>query len=75
MWIAVVIVGVVAAVIFLALRAVSSPPSDPDPHDQPLEPGIESTELPDVGSDSTPLSPDGSPLPGSQEYRNEHGKP
>lgn len=74
MWTIIVAVSIVAVIVVLGWRAVSAPPSDPDPQSQPLEPGNSSPEFPEVGEDSTPRTSDGSPVPGSEEYRNRRGK-
>ena len=76
MWVVITVVGILAIVVLVGVRAVSRPAEEvvPDPQGQPASEGSASADYPEPGSGESPHRPDGSPIPGSEEYRNRHGQ-
>jgi hypothetical protein len=75
MWTAITIIGIVSALIIIAVRlAVAGRRRNKrleqeqmiDPHDD---------RFPEPGTHTSPHRADGSPVPGSEEHRNQHGRP
>ena len=74
MWIIITVVGIIALIAVLAVRAVVTRRPAPDPDEQPQVVEPTSHDLPAPGSHESAHRPDGSPVPGSEEYRNQHGQ-
>ena len=77
MWIAVVVFAVLAvavlAVVFM-VPAVRRSRGEPRHDVDVVDPDVAAHDLPQVGEPS-PHRPDGSPVPGSRDDRERHGKP
>jgi hypothetical protein len=75
MWTMTVVIGLLAAAVVVALLVSSRRPRPADPHAQPPTEQASGESLPEPGSDEVARRPDGSLMPGSEEYRNRRGKP
>jgi hypothetical protein len=74
MWIVLSALGVVAAIVIAVMFAAKRRPRVPKRVRQPTQTQMTDMELPDPGSGRSAHRPDGSPVPGSQEDRREHGR-
>ena len=69
------IVAIVGVFVVVGMYAASRPRRQPKADTQPAVPGgARADEFPEPGQ-SSPHRPDGTPVPGSREDRNQHGKP
>lgn len=74
MWIVFVVFGIVAVVVVLTMSAIGRKPEPTDPADQPPTEEAHG-RMPRPGDDTVARRPDGTLMPGSEEYRNRDGKP
>lgn len=70
------IVAVVGTIVVVGMYAAARPRRQPKADTQPTVPGgARADEFPAPGAGSSPHRADGSPVPGSREDRQQHGKP
>ncbi len=74
MWTFIVVISVIATVAVIGYRLAASPPTRPDPDEQPVDIEPAPGEYPDVADDETATRRDGRLMPGSEEYRNRDGQ-
>ncbi len=74
MFVALAVFSVVAVFVVVAMIVFSRRPTVPDRLRQTEEPGASDRDLPLPGSHQSAHRDDGSPVPGSQEYRNRRGR-
>lgn len=74
MWTVFLVFGVGAVVVVLVMLAISKKPQPKDPTDQPPTEEAHG-RIPRPGDDTVARRPDGTLMPGSEEYRNRDGKP
>lgn len=74
MWIFIVLLAVISVPVVIGLWMSSQKRTVPKRLEQDDVESTTSAVMPEPGSHKSPHRPDGSPLPGSEEDRNRHGK-